>query len=94
MCLLCQLFFEEFSCQAFLAGRYLFRCSTCYHFATAIASVRSHIDDMVGTFDDFHVVLNDEDGVASCYQGVEGFHQFRYIMEMQPRCRALASLVR
>ena len=42
---------------------------------------------MVGALDDFHVVLNNQNGVASGYQGVEGIEQSLYVVEMQTCCR-------
>jgi hypothetical protein len=32
-------------------------------------------------------MLDDEDGVSSCYQGVEGFQQFVDVVEVKTRCR-------
>ena len=40
---------------------------------------------MVGTFDDFHIVLDDEDAVAAFYQRVEGMQQALDVVEVQTR---------
>ena len=40
---------------------------------------------MVGALDDFHVMLNDEDGMAALYQGIEGAEQALDIVEVQTR---------
>ena len=42
---------------------------------------------MVGALDDFHVVLDNQDGVASGYQGVEGIEQSLNVVEVQTRGR-------
>ena len=42
---------------------------------------------MVGTFDDFHIVFDDEDAVAAFYQSIEGVQQALDVVEVQARCR-------
>ena len=38
------------------------------HLSSALASLRSHIDDVIGEFDHVEVVLDDEHGVAPVHQ--------------------------
>jgi hypothetical protein len=67
-------------------GYFLGRSDTDKITAT-VATIGTKVNDVVGTLDDFHVVLNDDNGVTAFYQGVEGLQQAVDIMEMQARCR-------
>ena len=40
---------------------------------------------MVGTLDDIHVVLDDENGVTTLYEGIEGLKQSVDVVEVQSR---------
>ena len=42
---------------------------------------------MVGHLDNLHVVLNDEYGVPTGYECIEGMQQSADIVEVQSRCR-------
>ena len=37
-----------------------------------LATLGADVDDMVGTLDDIHVVLNDENRVTALYEGIKG----------------------
>ena len=52
-----------------------------------VTAVRTEVDDMVGTLDDLHVMLDDEDGVAPFDEGIEGLEQPLDVMEVQTRRR-------
>ena len=75
--------FKEFSCQTLFVGCNLFRSAYGYHLATSVATIGSHIDDMVGTLDDIHVVLDDKNGVTTLNECVEGMEQSFDIVEVQ-----------
>ena len=51
--------------------------------AAFVAAFGSHVDDPVGAFDDFHVVFDDDEGVAVFDEGVEGGHEFADVVEME-----------
>ena len=42
---------------------------------------------MVGTLDDIHVMLDDDNGVSAADQGIEGFQQLLDVVEMQTGSR-------
>ena len=54
-----------------------------YYIAAAVASVGTHVDDMVGTLDDLKVVLDDDYGVSARDEGVEGLKEFLDVVEMK-----------
>ena len=72
---------------AFLAGRHFLRCSGAYQRSSSVAAVRSQVDDMVSTFNDLHVMLDDYDGVSAFYQRVESVQQAADIVKVQSRGR-------
>ena len=80
-----QFFFQEFSCQTLGAGGNLLWCSCANHFTTTVATFRSHVDDVVGTLNNIHVMFDDEDGMATFYEGVKGLQQTINVVEMQTR---------
>lgn len=49
----------------------------------ALASLRPDIDYPIRTLDHIHVMLDDENTVALCYQSVKGLEQFLDVMEVQ-----------
>ena len=67
---------QELSCVAVGTLRHLFGGACHHHIATSLSSFGTQVDDVVGTFDDVHVVLDDEDGVSAADEGVEGIEQF------------------
>ena len=62
---------------------YFLRRPACYDLASLVTPFRSHVYDMVGTLDDFHVVLYDQNRVATCDECVEGSQQALNVMEVQ-----------
>jgi len=42
----------------------LFGCAFTYHLSAFFAAFGTNIDDVVGTFDHFHVVFDDDDRMA------------------------------
>ena len=47
-----------------------------------VTTIWTKVDNMVGTLDDLHVMLNDEDGVTTFDEGVEGLQQPLDIVEV------------
>ena len=76
-------FFEVFPSDALWAGGNLFGRATCYQLSAAIATIGTHIDDVVGTFDDFNIGLDDEDGMSAFDECFEGMQQPFDVVEMQ-----------
>ena len=64
-----------------------FRSSRGRDLATVIAGFGSEIDHPVSAFDDFEIVLDDNDAVAALNQTLENFHQHRDVVEVQTSCR-------
>ena len=50
----------------------------------AVAGFRAEIDHPVGAFDDFEIVLDDEQRIPLLDQPVEDAHEQRHVVEMQP----------
>ncbi len=72
---------------AFLVGGDVFGRAGGDDLTAFVAAVGTEIDNPVGGFDHFHVVLDDDDGVAGVDQLVQHFEQFFNVFEMQPGCR-------
>lgn len=66
-----QFLFQILSSKTLLALSH-FLWSACRHETSAtIAALRTEVDNVVGTFDDLQIVLNDEDGMASADECIE-----------------------
>ena len=50
-------------------------------------SFRSEVYDVVGTLDDFQIVLYDDDRMPTFDEGIEGGQQFPDVVEVQSRGR-------
>ena len=48
-----------------------------------LASFRTNVDDVVGTLDDIHVVLDDKNGVTTLNESVKGMQQTLDVVEMK-----------
>ena len=59
------LFLFSFSSIRFFYRSNFFRCSASHHRAAAFATFWSHINDIIGCFDDFKVMLNDYNCIAT-----------------------------
>ena len=78
---------EIFGRVSFALTDYFFRGADCNDVAALFAAFRAKVDDVVGAFDDFEVVLNDDDGVTALQQCVEGIQQNVYVVEVKARGR-------
>ncbi len=65
------------------AFRHIFGGAFRHEVAACLPSFWTEVYDVVSTFDDVHVVLNDEDGVSSSDEGVEGIQQFVDVVEVE-----------
>jgi hypothetical protein len=66
-----QFLFQELTCYAVLTVRYFFGDTSYNQLPTFVAAVWAKVDNVVGTFDDLQIVLNDEDGMASADECIE-----------------------
>ena len=65
----------------------LFGSTFTYHKAASLTAFRTDVDNMIGAFDHFQVMLNDDDRVPSLYQGIKCFEQGLDIVKMLSRGR-------
>ena len=79
---------EKLSGERFGDGYDLLRSSGRNDLAAFIAAFGAEVDDPVRAFDDFQVVLDDDDAVAFLNEAVEDFDEKRDIVEVQA-CRRL-----
>ena len=80
--------FEKLSGEGFGDGYDLFGSSSRNDLAAFIAAFGSEVDDPVRAFDDFQVVLDDNDAVTFLHEAVEDFDEKSNIVEVQA-CRRL-----
>ena len=66
---------------------YFFRCSGNYQVSTLVSSFRTEVDNVVGTFDYVHVMLNDDNRMSAGYQRVEYFQQFLDVVKVKSGSR-------
>ena len=77
-------FFSKIPCgETFLAAADFLGGAHGYNIAAAVASVGTHVYDMVGTLDYLKVVLDDDYGVSARDEGVEGLKELLYVVEMK-----------
>ena len=62
---------------------HLLGCTGNEQLPAASSSLWSHVDDVVGQFDDVEVVLNDDDRVALIYEFLQHFHEHVDVFEME-----------
>ena len=48
-----------------------------------LTTLGTNVDDVIGTLDDIHVVLDDKDGVTTLNESVEGMQQTLDVVEMK-----------
>lgn len=73
---------QEFPCDTLGAGGNLLRSAAGYEVSASVATIGTEVDDVVGTLDDLHVMLDDGDGMPSSDECVEGMKQSLDIMEV------------
>ena len=62
---------EEFGGVGFGAFSHLFGCALCHDGSALSATFGSEVDDVVGTFNDVEVVLNDNHSVPLFHQHIK-----------------------
>ena len=77
------IYFKILSCNALLAGCHFLGSAGNDKVAAFIASVRTKVYDVVGTFYYFHIMRYDDDGMSSVYQGVKRFQELLDVVEMK-----------
>ena len=82
-----QFLFQELSGVGRCAGSHFFRRSSYDKATSFVSSFRSEVDDIVGTLDDIHVVLDDDNRVSPVDECFESLKQFLDVVEMQSCCR-------
>ena len=61
----------------------IFRCAGIDELAAAVTALGSEVDDMVGAFDHFHIMLNDQNGISAVTELIEHIQQQPHIINMQ-----------
>ena len=74
---------QELSGDAFLAVCHFLGGSCADEGAALVAAFGAEVYEVVGALDDFHVVLDDEDGVSAFYEGVHGVEQAVNVVEVE-----------
>src|SRR5579885_170841 len=79
---------------ALLSSRNLFRRASSHDLASAIAPLWAKVDDPVGRFHDFEIMLNYDYGVALGRKLMQHFEELGDVVKMQPRCRLIENVKR
>src|SRR5699024_6015951 len=58
-----------------------------YHLTSAVTTLRTHVDEPVGTLDDVQVVFNDDHRIALLHQPLKDPHELADVLKMQTRGR-------
>ena len=74
---------QEAAGMAFRGSGDVFRGAGGDDAAAAVAAFGAQVDDVVGGFDDFEVMLDDDHRVAGIDQRVQDFEEFADVLEMQ-----------
>ena len=61
----------------------LFGCATRHHLSTTFATFRSHVDEVIGHFDDIHIVFDHQHGVALVNELLQYPYEQFHIVEMK-----------
>src|SRR5581483_4082042 len=82
-----QYFLQIFSCMRFVVHGDIFWSAFRYNMSAALASFRTHVDYIVGAFDEVEVVLDDNNGISMIDKLLENLDQFSYVFVMEADCR-------
>ncbi len=63
-------------------ARDLLGCSYGHHLAAGVACFRAEIDDPIGAFNYFKVMLDHDQRVTGIHQALEGAQQHRNVVEV------------
>lgn len=64
-------------------GTHLLGSANGYDIAASFSSIRTYVDDVVGTLYDIQIVLNDDDGVPARDEGIERLKELLDVVEMK-----------
>ena len=73
---LSKLFFQKLPRIACSASGYFFRCTYRYDISAFVSAFRSEVDYIIGTFDNIHIMFDDDNAVSPSDECVEGIQQF------------------
>ena len=74
--------------------RYSFRCPAGQQTTAAASALGSHVDDVVGKFDDIKVVLDDQDGIATVDKFLQDTHEDSDVFKVKSRRRLVKDIKR
>ena len=79
---------KKMSCNATVTSCHLLWCACADDITSTVSAIRANINDVVGTFYDIHVMLNDQHRMATLDKGIKGIKQFADVVEVKT-CRWL-----
>ena len=79
-----QLFFQELTRIACSASGYFFRSTYRYNVPTFISTFRAEVNHIIGTFDNIHIMFDDDNAVSPSDECVEGIQQFADVVKCSP----------
>ena len=80
---LIQLLTKILCSKAFITTTHLLGSANGNDIAASFSSIRTYVDDVVGTLYDIQVVLDDDDGVPARDEGIERLKEFLDVVEMK-----------
>ena len=80
---LSKLFFQKLPRIACSASGYFFRCTYRYDISAFVSAFRSEVDYIIGTFDNIHIMFDDDNAVSPSDECVEGIQQLADVVEVQ-----------
>ena len=80
---LSKLFFQKLPCIACSASGYFFRGTYRYDISAFVSAFRSEVDYIIGTFDNVHIMFDDDNAVSPSDECVEGIQQLADVVEVQ-----------
>ena len=80
---LSKLFFQKLPRIACSASGYFFRGTYRYDISAFVSAFRSEVDYIIGTFDNVHIMFDDDNAVSPSDECVEGIQQLVDVVEVQ-----------
>ena len=71
-----------------------FRGTGCHNRSAAISAFRSHINDLVRSFDHIQIVFDDDNGIAALRQTPQDLNKLVDILKVQSGCRFIQYIYR
>src|SRR4029077_4473187 len=85
---------QELPRVAALRPRHLLGGSLSHDPAAFVPTLRTEVNDPVGSLDDIEVVLDDDDAVALVHQAVQYLEEKAHVLEVKPRGRLVQDVER